>query len=533
MTHREILEALSGLLLGLLVAILSSTIVTTALPQIVPDLGGSQTSFTWIVTATLLAMTVSVPIWGKLADLTDRKALVQTALVIYTVGSILAGLSQSVGWLIGARLIQGIGVGGLMSLTQVILSDLVSPRERGRYMGYLGATMAIGTVCGPLLGGVITDSALGWRGCFFVGLPIALAALLVLQTRLHLPAQAKRRVHIDVPGALLLSAGVSLLLIWVSFAGDSFDWASWQTAVMVPGSLLLVAAAVFAERRAPEPLVPLEMFANRTIVLAVIASGAVGVALFGTSVFLSQYMQLSRGYSPTASGLLTMPMAIGILVSSTLIGRRISRTGNYKPWMITGTVMLAVGLALMGTLDETTNLFELGGFMAIIGLGVGMTMQNLVLVVQNTVPRNRTGAASSLVAFTRTLFGTLGVAGLGAALAAKVSTSITSGLAEAGINAPAGGSGSVPQLDTLPDPVRQIVEHAYGVGTAGIFLIAAPLALIAILAVSLLPRVELGTKSGIDELREKERAELMAEPTMPPTSAPADHHVRPVAAAPR
>ena len=212
MSHRDVLEAMSGLLLGMFVAILSSTVVSAALPRIISDLGGGQSSFTWVVTATLLALTVSTPVWGKLADLVDRKLLVQLALVIYTVGSIFAGLSQSTGWLIACRVLQGLGAGGMTALVQVVLSDLVSPRDRGRYMGLLGAVMAVGTVAGPLLGGVITDG-IGWRWCFYVGVPIAMAAIVVLQRTLHLPARPRRDVSIDVPGILLISAGVSLLLV--------------------------------------------------------------------------------------------------------------------------------------------------------------------------------------------------------------------------------------------------------------------------------------------------------------------------------
>jgi EmrB/QacA subfamily drug resistance transporter len=500
--HREVLEAMSGLLLGMFVAILSSTIVSAALPRIITDLGGGQSSYTWVVTSTLLALTVSTPIWGKLADLTDRKLLVQLALIIYAVGSVLAGLSQSTSFLIACRVLQGVGAGGMTALVQVILSDLVSPRERGRYMGLLGATMAVGTVAGPLIGGVLTDSALGWRSCFYVGVPIAVAAIVVLQKTLHLPRR-RREVRIDYAGAVLLSAGVSSLLIWVSFAGHQFDWLSWETAAMVGGGSLLLVAAVWVERRVPEPLVPLALFRNRTIVLAVIASIAVGVAMFGTSVFLSQYMQLARGKSPTESGLLTIPMVLGTMVSSTVVGQRISRSGRYKSWMLLGCLLLTVGMGLMGTLDETTSLVELGVFMAVTGLGVGMVMQNLVLVVQNALPFGEMGAGSALIAFFRSLAGAAGVAALGAILASTVTSTIAAGLARIGVpgGALASGGGRLPDLARLPGPVRAVVEHGYGVGVAKIFLVAAPLGLIALVAVALIPEVPLGTTSGVEAAR--------------------------------
>jgi EmrB/QacA subfamily drug resistance transporter len=498
MSHRQVLEAMSGLLLGMFVTILSSTVVSAALPRIITDLRGGQSSFTWVVTSTLLALTVSTPIWGKLADLVDRKLLVQVALSTYVVGSIFAGLSQSTGMLICFRVLQGLGAGGMTALTQVVLSDLVSPRDRGRYMGYLGAVMAVGMVAGPLLGGLITDG-FGWRWCFYVGVPFAVAALVVLQKTLHLPRR-RRDAKIDVPGIVLISAGVSALLIWVSFAGNQFDWISVQTLLLVLGGLALLVAAVWVERRSAEPLIPLDLFDHRTVVLAVIASVAVGVAMFGTSVFLSQYMQIARGKSPTLSGLLTIPMVLGIMIASTVIGRVISHTGRYKGWMLLGSVLLTVGLALMGTLDETTSLVELSVFMVLVGMGMGMVMQNLVLVVQNTVPFSEMGSGSALVAFFRSLGGAAGVSVLGAVLSAKVTSSIAAGLAAAGIHAAAlsAGTASLPDVHTLPGPIRAIVEHGYGSGVGEIFLLAAPLGLIALVAIALMPEVPLGTTSGVE-----------------------------------
>jgi EmrB/QacA subfamily drug resistance transporter len=496
MSHRQVLEAMSGLLLGMFVAILSSTVVSTALPRIVSDLGGSQSSYTWIVTATLLSLTISTPIWGKLADLFDRKLLIQTGLTIFVAGSALAGLSQSTGWLIACRVVQGIGIGGAMALVQVILSDLVSPRERGRYAGYLGAVFGVGTVAGPLLGGFITDS-LGWRWCFYICVPFAIAALIVLQRTLVLPRR-RRQVSIDYAGATLIAGGVSSLLIWVSLAGQQFDWLSTQTAALVAFGVLLLIAAVLVERRASEPLIPLHLFENRTVVLSIIASVSVGIAMFGTTVFLTQYMQIARGMSPTVSGLLTIPMVFGLFTSSTLIGRVVSATGRYRRWMLLGSLLLTVGLALMGTLDETTNLFELGAFMVLVGAGVGMMMQNLVLVVQNSVGFSDIGAGSALIAFFRSLGGAIGVSVLGAILAAHARSSIASGLAERGIDIGQAGGDKVPDVSTLPPAIAGVIEHAYGTGVGEIFLVAAPLGLVAMLALSLMREVPLGTKSGID-----------------------------------
>jgi len=503
MTHREVLEALSGLLLAMFVAILSSTVVSTALPRIIGDLGGSQSAYTWVVTSSLLALTVTTPIWGKLADLFDRKLLVQTGLVLYVGGSILAGLSQSTSFLIACRVVQGIGVGGLTALVQVILSDLVSPRERGRYAGYLGAVFGAGTVAGPLIGGVVTDG-LGWRWCFYIGVPFALAAFVVLQRTLHLPRR-RRQAKIDYVGATLIAGGVSSLLIWVSLAGQQYDWLSWQTAVLVTLGVALCFAAVLVERIAREPLVPLRLFGDRSIVLAVVASVAVGIAMFGTTVFLSQYMQVARGKSPTESGLLTIPMVVGLFAASTVVGRLVTRTGRYKRFMLLGGVLLTAGLLAMGTLDETTSLVELGAFMLALGAGVGMLMQNLVLVVQNTVRFEDVGAGSSLVAFFRSLGGAIGVSVLGALLATHARTQITSGLADAAVDpSRLGGSADrVPNVHELPGPIAHIVEHAYGTGVGEIFLVAAPLGLVAVVAIALMREVPLGGKSGIDIAREQ------------------------------
>lgn len=376
----------------------------------------------------------------------------------------------------------------------MILSDLVSPRERGRYSGYLGAVFGLGTVAGPLIGGVVTD-ALSWRWCFYVGVPFALAAFVVLQRTLHLP-RPRRHVSIDYRGALLLSSGVSALLIWVSLAGQNFDWVSWQTALMAGAGLLLATAAAFAMARAPEPLIPLRLFGNRTVVLAVVASVAVGIAMFGTTVFLSQYMQIARDKSPTQSGLLTIPMVVGLFAASAGVGRIITRTGRYKKWMLLGSLMLTGGLASMSTLDEHSSLAEFAAFMVFTGAGVGMLMQNLVLVVQNAVARSEIGAASSLIAFFRSLGGAIGVSVLGAILASKAARSIANGMAALGVRAHTGSN--VPKMSALPPPVARVVEHAYGTGIAEIFLVAAPLGLVAFATLFLMEERPLGTKSGIE-----------------------------------
>ncbi|MDT0269781.1 MDR family MFS transporter [Streptomyces sp. DSM 44915] len=496
MTHPEIMRALSGLLLGMFAAILSSTIVTNALPRIVGDLGGGQSAFTWVVTATLLAMTASMPLWGKLADLFDKKLLIQLALAIYVAGSLVAGLSQNPATLITVRVVQGLGVGGLIGLSQIILAAMIPPRERGRYAGYLGATFAAATVSGPLIGGVLTDTSwLGWRWCFYIGVPFALAALVVLHRTLRLPNAPRRAgVRIDWAGAALVSASVSLLLIWVTLAGDRYDWLSWQTFAMVGGSLLLAALFVLVEARAAEPIIPLRLFRDRTIALSSATALLVGVAMLAGTVFFSQYFQLARGESATMSGVMTIPMIVGMTVSSTLSGRLITRTGRWKRWLLAGGVLLTAGCALLGVMRADTPYWQVAVGMAVLGLGIGMTSQNLVLVAQNAVGPRDLGATSSMVAFFRTFGGAIGVAVLGALLANRVSAYSTSGLAELG--ASSAGDGGLPDLATLPGPVRSVVEGAYGHGVADIFLAVTPVALGSLLLTLLIREVALRTQHG-------------------------------------
>jgi len=492
MSHREVLEALSGLLLAMFVAMLSSTVVTNALPRIVEDLHGSQTGYTWVVVATLLAMTATTPIWGKLADLFSKKLLVQSALVIYTVGSLIAALAPSMGVLIGARVVQGLGVGGLTALVQVVIASMVSPRERGRYSGYIGAVFALATVSGPLIGGLIVDSPLGWRGCFFVGMPIAVAAFAVLQAKLHLPV-VKRPVTIDYLGATLIVGGVSILLVWVSLAGTQFGWVSAISALMVLGGVAVIAAALYVEARvAVEPVIPLRLFKDRTTALATAASVLIGVSMFGATVYLSEYFQNARGMSPTEAGLMSVAMVGGLLVSSIVTGRIITSTGLWKRYLVGGMVFVIVGLTLLGTIDESTPLLEVGLFMALLGLGLGATMQNLVLAVQNNTAQADMGAASSVVAFFRSMGGSIGVSALGAILSHQVTQKVTDGLAAMGIDT-SHQSGSIPDLGSLPAPVRALYEGAFGEATGHLFLTAAPFAFLAFLCVLFIQEVPLRT----------------------------------------
>ncbi|KGN34834.1 DSBA oxidoreductase [Knoellia sinensis KCTC 19936] len=491
LSHREVLEVLIGLLSMLFVAMVSSTIVSTALPTIIGDLGGSQTSYTWVVTTTLLALTVTSPIWSKLSDLFDKKLLVQISGVLFLLGALAAGFSQNVPQLLAARGLQGVGVGGLMALSQAIIGSIIPPRERGRYTGYMAATMAVATVSGPLMGGLLVDSV-GWRWCFWAAVPISLVGLGMLQRFLHLEHH-RRDARIDWWGAILISLAASLPLIWVSFAGDRYDWISAETAAFLVPSALAVVALVLVERRHPEPLIPGRILFERTTSLAIIGSIAVGIAQFGTSVFLSQFFQVAQGFSPTDAGLLMLPLILGSMIGATASGMLITRTGVWKPYMLVGTVILIVGLGLMGFTDHTTPIWHLSAYMILMGLGQGTLMQNLVLVVQNTVDVRDIGTASGVVSFFRSLGGTVGMAVLGAILATRVSDHIATGLQAKGLPVPADGGGSNLDLDSLPAPVLEIVRHAYGDSTGYIFVIAAAVTVVTLIAVALMPPTELRT----------------------------------------
>ena len=379
---------------------------------------------------------------------------------------------------------QGVGAGGLAALSQIIMADIISPRERGRYMGLFGAVMALGTIGGPLLGGFITEG-IGWRWNFYVAIPFAIAALIILQITLHLPHRASRKARIDYVGIVLLSASVSLLLIWITNAGKSYDWWSVETILMAGGALLGAILFVLVELRSREPLIPLSLFRNRTFTLATIASIATGIAMFGTSVFLSQYMQMARGATPAEAGLMTLPMIAGLLIASIVVGQLISRFGHWKPYLIVGGVLLIAGSSLLATLHYDTPFILVSVYMFLLGAGVGMTMQNLVLIVQNTARPEEMGVASSGVAFFRSLGGTIGVSVMGAALATAATDLFASskealGAAIAGLGAAGADvaaqlqSGTLPTVSALPESVRVIVEDIYAQAIAHSFLIVVP-----------------------------------------------------------
>jgi len=521
MSHRQIMEALTGLLAAFFTAILSSTIVANALPTIMSELKGTQTDFAWVITAALLANAATTPIWGKLADLFDKKLLVQLSIVVFVAGSVMAALSETIPLLLTARVIQGVAMGGLTALAQAIIGSMIPPRDRGRYSGYMGGVMAVGTAGGPLLGGFIVDSPLGWRWTFFVCVPLAVVALVLLQLTLKIP-HIKRPAKIDWLGSILLTSGVSLLLIWVSFAGNPayYGWWSWQSGLMVGGGVLLLALLVLVESKVEQPIIPLKIISERTTALAILASVAVGVAMFGSSTFLGQYFQVARGATPTEAGLLTLPMIAGNLIGSVVSGQLISRTGKWKRYLVAGSVLLIAGLGLAGTVDHSTELWLTGIYTAILGLGLGMLMQNLVLAVQNTVKATDIGTASASVAFFRSVGGAIGVSVLGAVLASRVTQLANEGLAAANIPVPGGGAGASMDLVHLPEPVRDIMRAAYGDATAQIFLMSAVIGVVALVAVLFIKEKPLRRTVDLQPEAESGEAAVPSMETARTTAAP-------------
>jgi EmrB/QacA subfamily drug resistance transporter len=494
LTHREILEVLFGLLAGMFTAIISSTIVANALPTIIADLDGSQTQYTWVVTASLLAMTVSTPVWGKLADLFSKKMLIQIALVTFVVGSVLAGLSQNVPQLIAMRAVQGLAMGGLIANAQAIIGSIIPPRERGRYSGYMGATMAVGTVSGPLLGGLIVDApGLGWRWCFYVCVPLAVMSLVLLQRYLRI-ATIRREVSIDYAGAVLITIAASLPLLWVSFAGTSYHWISWTSALFWAGTIVATVLLVWVEAHHPQPLIPLDVVRDRTTALAIVGSISVGIAMFGGSVFLGQYFQVAGGRTATEAGLLGIPLMFGSLIGTTASGNLITRFGRWKRFLVLGSSLLVLGLGLLATIDHTTPEWHAMVFMGFTGLGMGMLLQNYVLAVQNTVDVTEIGVASATVSFFRSLGGTVGVSVLGAILAVQVRDDVTTKLAAIGVETKGGEvGGNLLDVNSLPGPVAEIVRSAYGDATGTIFAVAAGVAVVSLIAAMLIREVPLRT----------------------------------------
>lgn len=474
LSHREILIVFSGLMLGMLLAALDQTIVATALPTIVGDLGGLD-HLSWVVTAYLLTSTASTPLYGKVSDLVGRKVVFQAAITIFLVGSALSGLSQTMGQLIGFRAVQGLGAGGLMAMAMAIVGDIVSPRERGRYQGYTGAVFAFSSVAGPLVGGFFVDH-LSWRWVFYVNLPVGVAALVVTSVVLRLPV--RRLEHrVDYLGSALLVGAVTCLLLVSVWGGTEYAWGSSTIAALTAGGVLLVGGFVIQERRAAEPVLPLRLFRNPVFSVTSAAAVVVGASMFGAIVYVPLYLQVVNGASPTTSGLQLTPLMMGLIVGSVGSGRIISRRGRYKAFPVAGTAIMTAGLFLLSRLDAHTSRPAQAAAMVVVGLGVGLVMQVLVLAVQNSVAHRDLGTATSASSFFRSMGGAFGVAAFGSILNSGLAKHLAN-LAPAGVAIdPAAVQGGPEALRSLPPAAHAAVVEAFARSLHSVFLVAVPIAL--------------------------------------------------------
>jgi EmrB/QacA subfamily drug resistance transporter len=495
---RRVLVVASGLMLVMLLASLDQTIVSTALPTIVGDLGGLE-HISWVVTAYLLAITAVTPLYGKLGDLYGRKVVLQGALVLFLIGSALCGLAQGMTELIVFRAIQGLGGGGLMVSAQAAIGDVVAPDRRGRYSGLFGAVFGVSSVAGPLIGGFLT-SHVSWRAIFYVNLPLGALAFVVLAATL--PSVAERRKHqIDYAGTLLLALGLSALILATTLGGNTFDWASPEIVGMGLLCVLSLIALAYVEQRAAEPILPPSLFGNRVFVVCAAVSLVVGFALFGSLTYLPLFQQVVRGLSPTASGLQLIPVMGGLLFSSIVSGQIISRTGRYKAWPIAGTAVAALGLWMLSSLDETTASGVAALHMLVLGLGLGMVMQVLVLAVQNSVSYDQLGVATSGATLFRSIGGSLGTAVLGAIFSGRLSSELAEKLPASG--GTVGGSVNPADIGRLPKPIHDAYIGSFTDALHVVFLVATGVVLVAFVLSWLIEerplRATVETASGVGE----------------------------------
>ncbi|MBV8084485.1 MAG: MFS transporter [Chloroflexi bacterium] len=492
-----------GLMLGMLVAALDQFIVSTALPTIVRDLGG-LTELAWVVTAYLLASTASMPLWGKLGDLWGRKPVFQAVLVIFLIGSALSGQSHNMGELIAFRALQGLGGGGLFVIAQAAIADVVSPRDRGRYVGLFGAVFGLATIAGPLAGGWFVDN-LSWRWVFYINLPIGALALVIVQLALRVQ-RAARHVDIDYLGTALVAAGTTALVLVTTLGGNTYAWGSWQVIGLLVAGVVLLAAFVFVEQRAAEPVMPPHLFRIPVFTLTSVIGFTIGFAMFGSITFISLFLQVVHGVSPTAAGLQLTPMMMGVIVMSIVSGFAISRTGKYRVFPIVGTIVAALGMILLSRMDETTSGALTTLYMVVVGLGIGLVMQVLVIAAQNAVEQRDLGVATSSATFFRQIGASFGVAVFGAIFNNQLTAKVAALLAANHVPSSA-LSGGVNQafsnpsaLSSLPPALQQQFLHAFASSLDVVFLAGAPLVLVAFIVAWFLPELPLRKQVGMGEV---------------------------------
>ena len=498
---RKLNIILIALMLTMLLAALDQTIVSTALPTITSQLGGLN-ELSWVVTSYLLASTASTPLWGKLSDLYGRKLMLQSAVVVFLIGSALAGISQNMTQLIGFRALQGLGAGGLMVLILAVLADIVTPRDRGKYSGLFGAVFGVASVVGPLLGGLFTQH-LSWRWVFYINLPIGIAAFIVLGSALHI--RTRKSTHsIDWLGAALLVACVVMALLVTVWGGQKYAWTSDVILGLIAGTLITGVLFVWQERRHPEPVVPLSMFKIQTMRLTSAMGFVVGFAMFGAIVYLSIFMQVVRGATPTVAGLQLIPLMIGVLTMSIISGRVISKTGRYKIFPVVGTAVATVGMYMLSTVGVHTPYWFIFLSAMVLGAGLGSVMQVLIIAVQNSVEPKQMGAATSMSMFSRSIGGSFGTAIFGAVWAAQLTTQLKKVLPpEMASQLHSGGgsaiTSSIANISALPGALHDAVLGALAIAIDHTFLVAVPIMFIAfILALFLKEKPLQGKKPDLE-----------------------------------
>jgi EmrB/QacA subfamily drug resistance transporter len=495
---RQFAFAFSGLLIAMFVAALDQTIVATALPTVAGDLGGLS-QLPWVVTVYVLGAATTTPVWGKVSDLYGRKGLLRAALVVFIAGSALSGVAQSIGELIAFRALQGVGAGGVMTLATATVGDLVSPRERGRYQGYIQSVFVLASVAGPLLGGLIVDH-LSWRWVFYVNVPVGGVALAVLSVFLHVPSSRRPGARIDWLGAGLLAAAVTSVVLLTSWAGDRYAWGSVQIVGLALAACVSLAGFIWQERRAAEPVLPLRLFRERVFVVVSVALFIATLSLFAAIVFMPLFLQLVTGAGATKSGLLILPLLIASTVSTIASGRVMSKTGRYKVFPVVGLALMSAGLLLFSTLDAGSSRARAAAFMVVFGAGFGMVTQVLVVAIQNAVDRREIGTATASANLFRALGGSVGVALYGSLFASglkhwlplKLSGHFPPGLSVHEIQASPG------RIHMLGAVVRHGVAAAVANSLHDVFLVAAPIALVGVVVVLALREVPLRGRAAPD-----------------------------------